>query len=228
MYRVEDKYIISGNRLWILEQKIALLLPIDSSSKETGYKISSIYFDDIADSMLTDTLEGNPFRDKYRIRIYNDSFSTIKLEVKRKKYNRVSKISSEITEDELYALMSGETIPDKNNLSDARTLFNLAIKIRGLTPKIIVTYDRKAYVYEAGNVRVTFDRNIRASNQCGLFGKHDLHYDCLEESGTVLEVKYDQFIPRFIMQVLETGNMLQTSNSKYGICREIYGKMRDK
>ena len=222
MYRVEDKYIISDNRLWILEQHIAMLLSIDSLSNEGGYKISSLYFDDITDSMLTDTLNGNPFRDKYRIRIYNDSFSAIKLEVKRKKYNRVIKISSEITVDELNALMSGKTIPDKNNFKDARTLFNLAIKSRGLLPKIIVTYDRKAYVYESGNVRITFDRNIRASNQCALFGRSDISYDFLEDSDSVLEVKYDEFIPRFIMQVLETGNTIQTSNSKYGICREIY------
>ena len=32
MYRVEDKYIISDERLWILEQRIAMLLTIDSLS----------------------------------------------------------------------------------------------------------------------------------------------------------------------------------------------------
>lgn len=228
MYRVEDKYVISDDRLWILEQRIAMLLPIDSLSDEAGYKISSLYFDDITDSMLADTLDGNPFRDKFRIRIYNDSFSIIKLEVKRKKYNRVTKVSSEITMDELQALVSGRTIPDQNGLNDARTLFNLAIKTRGLIPKIIVTYDRKAYIYESGNVRITFDRNIRASDQCELFGKHTINYDLSENSSSVLEVKYDEFIPRFIMQVLETGNMIQTSNSKYGICREIYEKRRNK
>lgn len=228
MYRVEDKYVISDDRLWILERRIAMLLPIDSLSGEDGYRISSLYFDDLTDSMLTDTLDGNPFRDKYRIRIYNDSFSIIKLEVKRKKYNRVTKVSSEITADELQALVSGRTIPDKNDLHDARTLFNLAIKTRGLIPKIIVTYDRKAYVHESGNVRITFDRNIRASDQCELFGKHNINYDLSEDSGSVLEVKYDEFIPRFIMQLLETGNMFQTSNSKYGICRGIYEKRRDK
>lgn len=222
MYRVEDKYIVSGNRLWILEQHIAMLLPIDSSSNENGYKISSLYFDDIMDSMLADTLDGNPVRDKYRIRIYNDSFTNIKLEVKRKKYNRVYKISSEITLDELHDLMSGRLIPDRNNLNDARTLFNLAIRTRELVPKIIVTYDRRAYVYESGNVRIMFDRNIRASDQWNLFGGQSIKYDYAETPGTVLEVKYDEFIPKFIMQVLETGNMLQTSNSKYEICREIY------
>lgn len=228
MYRVEDKYVISDNRLWILEQRIALLLPFDKLSNDDGYKISSLYFDDAVDSMLSDTLDGNPFRDKYRVRVYNDSFSTIKLEVKRKKYNRVFKISSEITEDELQALMLSQTIREGNNFNDARTLFNLAIKVKGIRPKIIVTYDRKAYVHEAGNVRITFDRNIRASNQCDLFGKHDIRYDFLMDNGAVLEVKYDEFIPRYIMQALETGNMLQISNSKYKICREMYTKGRNK
>lgn len=222
MYRVEDKYIMQNHKMFTLEQRIGNLLTPDSFCAEAGYKISSLYFDDMMDSMLTDTLDGNPFRVKYRIRIYNDSLSTIKLEVKKKKYNRVAKIASQITRDELHTLMSGGTISDQNNLDDAKTLFNLAVKQRGLKPKIIVAYDRNAYIYGAGNVRITFDRNIRACNQCDFFGKQDLNYDFLEDVGTVLEVKYDELIPRFIMQILETGNMLQSSNSKYGICRQIY------
>ena len=46
------------------------------------YVISSLYFDDLRDSMLADTLDGIDARDKYRIRIYNNSFEIIKLEVK--------------------------------------------------------------------------------------------------------------------------------------------------
>lgn len=228
MYRVEDKYVLPDSRLYLLERRIAMLLPMDGLGGKEGYKISSLYFDDITDSMLADTLDGNPFREKYRIRIYNDSLSPVRLEVKRKKYNRAVKISSEITEEELSALMSGRTISDRNHPSDARTLFNLAIKARGLRPKIIVAYDRRAYVHEAGNVRITFDRKLRASSQWELFGKNGIRYDFPEDAGAVLEVKYDEWIPRYLMQVLETGNMIQASHSKYGICREIYESRRNR
>mgnify|MGYP002510774277 CR=1 FL=1 len=53
--------------------------------------MTSIYFDDLFDSYLNDTIGGNCKREKYRIRIYNHSWEVIKLEVKYKKYNYVMK-----------------------------------------------------------------------------------------------------------------------------------------
>ena len=44
---------------------------------------------------------------------------------------------------------------------------------------MIVAYERKAYIYEPRNVRITFDRNIRASNQIELFGNKNCIYDNL-------------------------------------------------
>jgi hypothetical protein len=223
MLRIEDKYLLTISRFDELEKRISVIMPLDEACTENGYKISSIYFDDIKDSMLNDSLDGNPYRDKYRIRIYNDSLNLIKLEVKRKYYNRSYKLSSLINVDEFNSLMLGDPIVDYNDMSDARTLFNLAIKTRGLRPKINVTYDRMAYTGESGNVRITFDRNLRASNQLELFGKDNIVFDYPRlNMDIILEVKYDEFIPNYIMQTLETRNMLQSTNSKYIICREIY------
>lgn len=224
MYRVEDKYVCSGQKLAILQARIDTILEKDNfQTDEKGYSIISVYFDDIYDTYLQDNIDGNSFRDKYRIRIYNYSFDTIKLEVKSKKYNRISKKSALITFDQMQKLLQGDSIGYGKSLDDPITLFHIAITQRKLSPKVIVAYERKAYVYEPGNVRITFDQNIRASDQIELFGDPELFYDNLkQESNSVLEVKYDEFIPDFILQLLETGNMQQTSYSKYGLCREIY------
>ncbi len=221
MLRVEDKYHLPDAQMRLLESRVACLLPQDAVA-HGGYKISSVYFDDLRDSMLNDSLSGNPFREKYRIRIYNDSLETIKLEVKRKWYNRATKLDASITEEEMRRLLRGERIPDGGSLQDARTLFNLAIARRGLRCRVNVTYDRNAYIFEPGNVRITFDRDIRSSGQCERIGCKNLTWlrpD--DERRAVIEVKYDQCIPRFLMQVLESGNMLQTANSKYATCREL-------
>lgn len=85
---------------------------------------------------------------------------------------------------------------------------------------MIVAYERKAYVYEPGNVRITFDRNVRASSQTQMFGQRDISYDFLREYDKVLEVKYDEFVPGFLLQLLETGSMRQSAYSKYQLCRE--------
>ena len=91
-----------------------------------------------------------------------------------------------------------------------------------MRPRLVVTYERKAYVYEPGNVRITLDRNIRSCNLVECFGKPDTPYDFLQEQDKIVEMKYDELIPGFILQLLELGNMQQTSYSKYQLCKERY------
>lgn len=221
MYRVEDKYMLNKPNMFILEHRISTILQPDMYSGAEGYNISSVYFDDLFDTCFNDTLDGIEDRDKYRIRIYNNSFDVIKLEVKHKKRNRISKDSCSITYEQLKALLQGEPILGDNNPTIRQ--FNLAISERGLRPKVIVTYERNAYVYDAGNVRITFDRNVRASRDIDRFGQPDLIYDTVDnvdDLEDIVEVKYDEFLPAFIADNLEMGQMVQVSFSKYGLCRE--------
>lgn len=221
MYRVEDKYNCSETELYMLQKRMdAVLHPDSNEGGPEGYRIVSLYFDDLTDSCLWDTMDGVNWRSKYRIRIYNDSLDLIKLEVKTKQDNRIRKRSKSISRTEMESLMRGECISEDGSLEDPATLFNLAIKTGGLLPKVIVAYERKAYVYEPGNVRITFDRNVRASNRVEDFGQKNISYDFLREYDKVLEVKYDEFIPDFLLQLLETGNLQQSAYSKYQLCRE--------
>lgn len=224
MYRVEDKYALSLKDMYILRTRInAILQPDSNDSKMSGYKISSLYFDDIHDTHLLDTINGNPFRKKYRVRIYNDSFDLIKLEVKNKQYNRIKKASATITKEQLESIICGETIDSKSNDADNPiNMFNMEIKSKLLRPKVIVTYERRAYVSEVGNVRITFDTDLRGSNQIQLFGDQDLKYDNIKGQDCILEVKYDELLPDYIAQTLEINRMWQTSFSKYRLCRELY------
>ena len=223
MYRVEDKYNCSELDMTVIQSRIAAVLKKDDNQGKGSYKVTSVYFDDLADTHLSDTVGGYAQREKYRIRIYNGSFDIIKLEVKSKLYNRVEKKSTLITYEEMKELLAGKRIRGGyRSLEDPVTLFNLGIAERGLRPKIIVEYDRYAYVYEAGNVRITFDRNIRSSREIEQFGERSAEYVFLKENSRVIEVKYDEFFPAFLAQLLETGNMIQSSCSKYKLCREGY------
>lgn len=221
MYRVEDKYCISRAELDITEYRISSIMEPDSFGRD-GYTVSSIYFDSLDDACYRESLDGNPFRKKYRIRIYNNSFQTIKLEVKCKNYNRSIKYVSEITLHEMNKLLDGETIDDSDNANTSRRMFNHAIRTSLLRPRVIVTYDRKAFMNEAGNVRVTIDRNLRTTDQIGLFGRDDIIYDYPNQVDSVLEVKYDEFIPKAIAQVIQTNRLCQTAYSKYLTCYSEY------
>ena len=222
MYRAEDKYYLTKHEFILLTHKVSTVLSPDKFDGGRGYTISSLYFDDLKDTHLNNTICGVAYREKYRIRIYNNSLDTIKLEVKQKAYNRVRKLACNISHEELMALCKGEPIPSENSLEDPRTLFNLQIKNAGLRPKVIVTYERRAFLFDTGNVRITFDKDIRGSSYAENFGSPTLKYEYPFETADILEVKYDEIFPEFIAQLLENEHMLQTSNSKYRICRELY------
>lgn len=225
MYRVEDKYFCSEKEMFILESRLKTVMKSDQNSQGLPYRITSLYFDDYKDACLLDSEDGVSHRKKYRIRIYNGSINVIKLEVKYKAFNRVFKKSQSISIDDAKALISGKYIEDETkSIDNPVTLFNLAIKQDLLKPKVIVDYTRSAYIYAPGNVRITFDRNIRASNkiQSFLIGGYD-YLSIRNNEDKVLEIKYDEFLPGFIGRLLESGNMIQTSYSKYKLCREQMG-----
>lgn len=222
VFRVEDKYLLSENERCILDNRLSLFLDCDRhDTLRNGYSVSSIYFDDYCNSNYHDTISGIPDRVKYRIRIYNNSLDTIKAEVKYKHYNRVRKYSQRITESQMHALLNKEVLKDNfDNSASAIQLFNIAILKKSIAPKIIVAYDRKAYINNSGNVRITLDSNLRFSNDIDSFGNpNTVNYDNISQ-GTILEVKYDEFCPNYIMQLLETNNLTQTAYSKYGKCME--------
>lgn len=224
LYRVEDKYCCTGQELYQLQRRLdAALRTDDNGNGEEGYCVESLYFDDFADTCLSDTTEGNDNRRKYRIRIYNHVTDIIKLEVKENRNNRILKRTRHITAEELERLMQGQCIRDSASEDDPAFLFNFAIRTRGLRPKVIVAYERKAYIYPPGNVRITFDRNVRASRDTEGFGTRGISYGFLEGPDCVLEIKYDEFLPQFIPQLMETGFLQRASYSKYRLCRERYG-----
>ena len=72
--------------------------------------------------------------------------------------------------------------------------------------------------------RITFDMNIRASEELHLFFDKDLSFRPILSLGThILEVKYDEFLPAFIRDSLQICDLQQTAFSKYYYCRRFMG-----
>ena len=68
-----------------------------------------------------------------------------------------------------------------------------------LRPKVIVDYDREAFVYKPGNVRITFDSHVKSAlNSKALFDMKTPLVGVYEEPGVILEIKYDNFLPKHI------------------------------
>lgn len=91
-----------------------------------------------------------------------------------------------------------------------------------LRPKVIVEYIRTPYIYPAGNVRITFDRQIRSSSDIFRFPEKSIAYrSIMPEDVNILEIKYDNLLPGAILELAAAGGRLdRTSFSKYALCRE--------
>lgn len=88
---------------------------------------------------------------------------------------------------------------------------------------MIVEYERVPYVYPLGNVRITMDENISASNRTELFLEKQIPLRPVLEAGQhVLEVKYDEYLPDYIYRTVQLENLRLTAFSKYYLCRRYH------
>ena len=221
-YRNEFKYICKDTQLLLLQGRLDGLMDLDKNLEEDGYyNIRSIYFDDIYDYCMNENEAGYDDRLKMRIRIYNHSSDLIKLELKYKKAGFTKKKACTISKELCEKLMEGEQLEYEDTMNHpVLNLVYMYCHNKVLRPKVIVEYDRRVYVNDTGNVRVTFDKNIRCSNEIERFFDENIYpIPVLEQGEHVLEVKYDELLPDYIAQALELGNLRQTAFSKYYLSR---------
>lgn len=221
-YRQELKFYMNSHQYFIIRQRLKRLMKHDKHGLSGQYHIRSLYFDDINNKALHDKLGGVRNRVKWRIRIYNLQDYFIQLEKKIKKDNCIAKVKEEISKEMLHSLLNGDI--EVFNIPEKPLLFEmyLEMKHRLLRPKVIVDYEREAYVAWTGNVRITFDKNL----QTGLNATDMLHHDftviqALDENVIIMEVKYDEYIPEYIRAALQLEGLKRQSASKYVICRKF-------
>lgn len=220
-YRVEEKYICTEGELRILAGRLSPFMEEDAHHGEEGrYQIRSLYFDDYDNTCFAETMDGVNDRKKFRIRIYGGCADKISLEIKYKCSGMTKKESCPLTERQCRAVMAGKVPSYQKGDPKVLHMLFLAMRTSLLRPVVIVQYERTAYINKTGNVRVTFDRNISASADIRNFLDPKLRLLPVMEKGKhVLEVKYDEVLPSYIAQALETGRQQQTPYSKYRECR---------
>ncbi|MDO4219422.1 MAG: polyphosphate polymerase domain-containing protein [Synergistaceae bacterium] len=219
-FRHELKYLVNMSHLTIIDNNISSIMDIDKNIVAGNtYSIRSLYFDDIDNSAFASNVNGTDPREKFRIRIYNASTKHIALELKKKEATLTQKISCAIDFDTACKLING-TLEYDEALPPLLKKFFVLQETHLLHPTIIVEYDRKPYVYADGNVRVTFDTNIRASsNMQSFFDKNLVCTPVLLWGHHVLEVKFDEFFPDFIRHAAQVNGLSQTTFSKFYLCK---------
>jgi len=221
-YRHEWKHEIGYLDLLCIRSRLRAVAESDAHAVDGKYLIRSLYFDNPDDKALREKVDGVNMREKFRIRYYNGDTSLIHLEKKSRRNGLGTKYSAPLTAEEAQRIVDGDL--DWMLRSPHSLIQELYCKMRyqRLTPKTIVDYTREPFVFGPGNVRVTFDYDIRTGLSCTDF----LNPGCVTvpagDAPIILEVKWDAYLPSVIRDAVQTPGRRVGAFSKYAQCR-IYG-----
>lgn len=221
-FRHEWKHEICHSDLLALRARLGAVLERDRHAVNGSYEIRSLYFDNLRDKALREKLDGVNGREKFRVRYYNGDLSQIFLEKKSKYSGLCCKEQARLSWEEVQAIARGDAFGLEGSEKPLVQELRFKMITQGLMPRTIVDYTREPFVYPPGNVRVTLDHHIRTA-----LGDTDfLDPDCVTvpagDAPAILEVKWDQFLPSLIRDLVQVPRTHTSAFSKYAACR-IYG-----
>jgi hypothetical protein len=196
------------------------VLSSDSHTDSDGsYTVRSLYFDDYYNRAYDDKYAGVLKRAKHRIRIYNQSDRRINFEKKNKIGAYNYKQSTLMTKEQVYGVLEGNYELLLKSSSNLLKVFYHECISNMMRPRVVVDYEREPYVMEAGDVRITFDKNIRAGVEgFDIFNAEMPMIETLEPGTLVMEVKFTEFLPNIIRKILPSKAANYTEISKYILC----------
>ena len=212
-FRHELKHLITPGEDRIISDRLGRLFPRDSHAGPGGvYQVNSLYFDTPEDKALLQKISGVDKREKFRLRYYGESPDFLRLEKKIKKGGLCSKRSARLSYKQAEKLLKGDIaflLESKDPL-----MIELYSKMRGelLMPRTIVSYEREAFIFAPGNVRITLDRKVCTCTSSAVFLNTLSNFLEPEPGNTVLEVKYDAFLPDIVRMAV------QVPDRKTGAC----------
>ncbi len=221
-YRHEWKHEISYLDMLSMKARLMAVAEPDPHTIDGKYLIRSLYFDNLTDKALREKIDGVNMREKFRIRYYNGDLSLIHLEKKSKLNGLGTKYSAPLTAEQAQSIVEGNIEWMATSEHSLIQELYCKMKYQGMRPKTIVDYTREPFIFRPGNVRVTFDYNIRTGMGCTDF----LNTECVTvpagDAPIILEVKWDAYLPSIIRDAVQTPGRRVTAFSKYAQCR-VYG-----
>jgi len=212
--RNELKFFMNTHTAAVLKHRISAVMQPDRHS-DGVYQVNNLYLDDQYDTSYNEKIHNSYIRDKYRVRFYNNDLSFIRFENKHKEGDLSYKTSVIMNEDEYQNISRGNM---DFILHSAHPLWQKVAalhRLRRMRPAVAFSYTREAYVYQPGNIRVTFDSNLRSDTLIP-----EPYTGAPPGAGGMLEVKFDRYLPSVIKEMLDGLPLIQTAMSKYNYSRE--------
>ena len=222
-YRHEYKYLISRASAELLRRRLPHFMKRDPHAGPSGqYTIRSLYFDDLKFEAFYEKVSGIDNRTKYRIRCYNYSDTLFKLEKKEKKGHLTRKTAQTVTLADVYNLQETpeKVCPDHTKgLVEELRLLSIC---KGTKAMVLVDYDRTPFVCPSGNTRITLDENLRTlPYHKNIFASSHAMTPALDPDQVILEVKFDDYLPRYLSDVLADIPKAPMAISKFALCLNL-------
>ncbi len=223
--RSELKYYLNDIQMEGLQHQLSQFMDFDHyCDSRYGYRVRSLYFDSIDDECLFQKQSGFMERRKIRLRTYgNTGVETVKFEIKSKNGQLVRKDSVNVNKSDADEICAGNytSLLEYNNPVLDRIYATFISRV--YRPKVIVEYQRIALVFPVSNIRITFDKNLSSNiNHFNLFSNVQDMMPVILEGKQILEVKYDQFLPDFIKNILSGVSAERMAISKYTLARRFH------
>ena len=145
-FRHEVKHEISSHDMLVLRQRLQAVMKPDRHAVDGKYEIRSLYFDNLDDDALREKLDGVSIREKYRIRLYNNNQSVIRLERKYSVADLALKPRSESCANKLKH-WRGNISRMASSTDEVILGFYARARNGGLQAKVIVEYTREPFVF---------------------------------------------------------------------------------
>lgn len=230
--RYELKYIIPMSLVPAISAYIKPFCDMDHysiHSPDGFYKINSLYFDTPQLYFLTQKEAGVVNRFSMRVRSYgNDPKPPYFFETKYKLREFTKKRRGKVEMEDWQSLFSDpDRILQVDEASRKNTQHFLNIvETYNAAPVLLAQYRRLAFLSTIDDyVRITFDRDLRYQSTTEYDVKPDdklmVHYDNPEVfhytgGNVVLELKCEQKVPRWLMDLIRHFNLERGTFSKYG------------
>ncbi len=220
--RVEEKYVVTENLYKRIVEEFGDKMVCDDYSKDGKfYQIANIYYDTADSSLIRTSLQKPKYKEKIRLRAYGVPGMDTKvfLELKKKFNGVVNKRRSRLKLSEAYDFTASHEMPEKQEYMNMQVLKELkyAFDIYDALPMVYIAYKRRAF-FGADNpdLRITFDKEIVTRREDvglenGVFGNL-----LMPDNYMIMEVKYTNRMPLWLIQILREYNIKKQSFSKYG------------
>ena len=213
--RYEKKFLLSREQYEAFKRILPLYMEPDCF---TDYTIQNIYYDTDNFELIRASIEKPKYKEKMRVRMYGKRASEqtkVFLELKKKYNHVVYKRREELPYLQAKAFLHNGIY--KGEKGQILKEIEYTMRRYGLHPAVYIAYDREAYkAKDGGELRLTFDHNIRCRD-CDLdFMAGDDGTQLLTDGQVLMEVKIPGAMPMWMARFFSENQIFMTSFSKYG------------